>query len=233
MGETQTNAKMPSLRRTVIALVCAPLLLAICVAPLALYVSSTRHVEGDALMRAIEPMTPGPITIGFVLLLLLTTRFAHRDGFTLATLGWTRPSAKDLLIAIAATPVVVLAATKIGYPAIQTVRPSFDPAVPAIAFAPAVVMLVAAVIAEDTLYRGYALQKLCDRLGRPAAIALTSLAYALLAPGQGLALVVFAFVLGVTLCAIRLAAKSIGPVMFVHVATALAPKIEALVAGVS
>jgi membrane protease YdiL (CAAX protease family) len=211
----------------------APLLLAACVAPLAAFVASTKSLEGDDLMRAIEPMTPVPIAIGFALMFLLTARLARGDGLDLAAIGWKRPSPKDLLIGGAATPIVVLTATLLAYPAIQRVRPMFDPAVPQIAFAPAALMLIAAVVAEDTLYRGYALRQLSSRIGRPGAVVLTSVAYALLAPGQGWPLVLFAFILGIGLCAIRLATVSIVPVMFVHAATALAPKVEALLAKAS
>ena len=137
--------------------------------------------------------------------------------------------AKDLIVALAALPIVVLAATRVGYPAIQSVRPTFDPAMPTMAFAPAALMLVFAVLAEDTLYRGYAFHQLSRRLGRPLAVALTSLAYALIAPGQGWPLVIFAFLLGITLCLVRLLTGSLAPVVLVHAATALTPKGMALI----
>lgn len=118
-------------------------------------------------------------------------------------------------------------------PGVNGVRPNFDPTVPAVALASAALMLIAAVLAEDTLYRGYAFHQLSARIGRPAAIALTSLAHALTAPGQGWPLVVFAFLLGITLAAIRLSTGSLGPVMSVHAAAALAPKMGALIVATS
>lgn len=212
-------------RRVWIALVSPPFILAAFFAPVIVYLSKAKALEGDALMRAVEPLAPIPVSIAFVLILILTLRLARRDGCTWAQIGWVRPQLRDVLVGVAAGVALVVVNHFAILPLLVSVRPGFDPTISALGFAAAGVTLTISVIGEDTLYRGYALHVLSTRYGRVWAVLITSLFYCILAPGQGWPLNLYALYLGVALCLVRFWTGSLVAVVVAHLLVGLGPKV--------
>lgn len=212
-------------KRVWIALAALPLLLGVTFAPVIAYLASTRGLSGDALAKAMEPLAPLPGAIGFAAALSLTRWLAKKDGLSLADVGWGRPSAVDVGVGVSLAGVLSAANAYVFYPLIQTSRPTFDPTLPNVSLPAAMALMTVAVVAEDTLYRGYAWTVLQRRHGTLFAVGVTSLFYAAVAPGAGLPLMLWALCFGVVLCGIRLWRKRLWPVVIVHWLVALGPKL--------
>ena len=90
-------------------------------------------------------------------------------------------------------------------------------------------LLSVAVVAEDTLYRGYAFVALRARHGPVLAVVVTSVFYALLAPGPDLALKAWALLFGLLLAGLRLWRGNLWPVVLAHAVVSLAPKVYEVV----
>ncbi len=212
-------------RRAWIALVATPFVLGAAVLPVVAWLAVTRGVRGDALFAAMEPLAAIPVSLGFAMTLLLTRRLARADGLTLADLGWRRPSLADVAVGVL-VGVAVWAVNRVAlYPMIQALRPGFDPTLGAMRLPAALTMIAIAVAAEDTLYRGFALTVLRRRHGTVLAVLVTSACNALIAPGQGWPLVLWAFLFGVLLCGVRLWRNNLWPVVIVHGLVGLGPRL--------
>jgi membrane protease YdiL (CAAX protease family) len=213
----------PKRWRVWVALVLPNFILALCALPLVAYLMVARELRGDALRAAIEERVALPALVGFGLIFALVRALARRDGWRLADLGWTRFTALDG--AIGAGLAVLIAALNqwLLYPLVMRFQPSFEPTVPRLGLLEVTALGVGAIVAEDTLYRGYALRALRERHGVGVAVAVTTLFYAVLSP-PGIALKLWAFGFGLLLVALRLWRGSLWPVALVHLLVAIAPK---------
>jgi membrane protease YdiL (CAAX protease family) len=225
--DTPSRSRPAVTWRVWLSLVMTPLALMLSFASFAAYLVLVRSVGPDDLPRTIEssPVVPG--AFGFGLALLLTWWLARRDGSPPSSWGWTRPSLLDLVVgAVAATALAALNAYVL-HPLVQRFQPSFDPTVPTVTLAGAALMLAIAVVAEDSIYRGYAFQALWRRYGAPIAFAVTTFFYVLVTPGEGFALRIWTLYFGLILCALRLWRGNLWPVVIVHFLVGLSPKLLA------
>lgn len=214
--------------RVWLALLAMPLGLAAAFAALVAVLVGVRGVPADTLEQVVPSHAPWAVVPAMALSFAVTRALARRDGLDLHALGWRQPSLADAGIGLGAVAVLLPLHQLVFAPMLVRAQPGFDPALRTLALLPAAVMLLASVVAEDTLYRGYALEVLRARWGSLAAIAVTSFAYALLAPGFEFPLKLWALGLGVVLGLLRLAWPSLWPVAVVHAALALGPKLLAL-----
>lgn len=201
------------------ALLGAPVVLALTFLPVVASVAHTRGLDGDGLMRAMEPIGVYPATVGFAFIFLWTRWLAARDG---VPLGWSRPAAVDLAIGLALGATLAFVDAHWLFPAI-----GFDPSLPGVPRLAIAVGLSVAAAAEDSLYRGYALTALRARHGLVLAIAVTSCFYAFIAPVRSVALVVWAVSFGGLLCGLRLWRGNLWPVAITHVFVAAGPALLA------
>ncbi|MFZ9889338.1 MAG: CPBP family intramembrane glutamic endopeptidase, partial [Myxococcota bacterium] len=104
-------------------------------------------------------------------------------------------------------------------------QPGFDPTGGQVPMALLVTMMAVACFAEDLLYRGYAFVALQRRHGVAVAALVTSLGYALLTPGPELPLKIWAFGFGIVLAGLRQRTESLWPVVGLHYATSLLPRL--------
>lgn len=213
--------------RVWLALLGSPVVLACAFLPLAAYLSAARGLRGDELAKAIEPLAVFPASVGFTAAFLLTRLLAKSDGLALKTLGWSRPTPVDVVIGLCTGGLLAAVNTWLLYPLVQASQPSFDPTLAAVSLPAVLLTMVIAAVAEDTLYRGYALVVLKDRHGAVVAIAVTTTFYALLTPAQGLPLVLWAGSFGVVLTGLRLWRRNLWPVTLTHCIVALSPKLLA------
>lgn len=214
-----------------VALLSPPLVLGVCFAPVIFWVSSQNPgANSDALAAAIQAVAPFPATAGFLLVFALTRWLAKGAGYSLSALGWSKPSGSDL--AIGSGLAVVLAGLNAAFifPWLHQLRPAFDPSLAAVPLPLVLLMLPVASVAEDTLYRGYGFTVLRARHGVAVAVLATSLTYAVLAPSGGLPLNLWAACFGVLLAGLRLWRGNLWPVVLVHAAVGVAPKLLALAA---
>jgi len=218
-------------RRAFVVLFVAPLSLAAALAPVVAYLATTRKLEGPALMEAIEPIAPIPVAVGFALLFVVTRLMMKRDGLTFADVGWRRPARADLVIAAVLALGMGALDRFMIHPLLATALPSHDPTLARVALLPVVVSLSVAALVEETVYRGYVLCALRARYGALVAALVTSLFYAALTPGGGLALNAYALYLGVVFSGVRLWRDNLWPGLIVHVVLALGPKIAATMGG--
>lgn len=215
------------------AIAGAPVVLMFAFLPLVVLLAGVRGLRGDALMRAIEPLAPLPGAVGFVLIFALTAWLSGKDGLALGALGWhprARSTAQlvvDVAVGMGGAAVVVALNHAVLFPLLRQHDPSFDPSLPAVGLVPAAAMLLVAIAAEETLYRGYGWRVLRERHGAVVALLVTSVAYALLTPGPGVALKVWALGFGVLLAVVRAWRGSLWPGAIVHAAASLAPLIMA------
>lgn len=212
----------PSLRRMWVALLAAPLVLFAAFAPVVAWLSSQGRL-GDDPVKAMEPIAAGPSVVGFGALFLLVRTLARRDGLSLRDLGWTRPSALDVGVGLGVGLGFFALEHLALHPWLIGLRPSFDPTLASTPLPLVLLMLPVAMVAEDTLYRGYAFVRLRERHGVVVAGAVTTVGYALLAPGQGWPLTVFTLGLGVVLFAVRLWRGGLVPVLLVHLVAGVGP----------
>lgn len=117
--------------------------------------------------------------------------------------------------------------TFVLFPLVHAADPTFDAELSSLSGTGAVVMMSAAVLFEETTFRGYALVTLKVRLGTPGAVLVTSLAYGLLAPGPTWPPKLWAVGFGLLAAALRLWRGSLWPVALIHLAAALTPKLLA------
>lgn len=211
--------------RVWVALLASPFVLGLCFAPAAVFLTVSRGLEGEALAAAMAPIAVFPATVGFSAIVLLTRWLARRDGLSLEALGWRRPGRADVAVALLAVVALVPPNTRWLFPLVQRLQPGFDPTAAAVSLPALVVTLVVASVAEDTLYRGYALEVLRRRHGAAIAVAITSVLYALITPAQGLPLVLWAATFGAVLAALKLWRGNLWVVSFVHVAAGLTPRL--------
>ncbi len=208
-------------------LVAAPLALALPFCPVVAFLAIRQGLEGEALIAAVQRVAVVPATAGFCLIALMTWLMARRDGLSLRTLGWFRPGLAQLAIGVSVGALVAAINHVWLYPLIQRFQPTFDPSMAEIPLGGAVLMFTVAVAAEESLYRGYALVRLRGRYGSAAAVAATSLFYALLAPGPDAALKVWALGFGAVLAIFRLFTGCLWPVAAAHLMVSLGPKLLA------
>ena len=226
MGEVIRSGEQRGFR-VWLALLGTPVVLACAFLPLGAYLAGARGLRGDELSKAIEPLAVFPASVGFAAAFLLTRALAKRDGLALETLGWGRPTPVDVVIGVGAGGLLAAVNAWLLYPLVQVSQPSFDPTLATMSLPAVAVTMVIAAVAEDTLYRGYALVVLKDRHGAVVAIAVTTTFYALLTPAQGVPLVLWAGYFGIVLTGLRLWRKSLWPVTLTHCVVALSPKLLA------
>lgn len=208
-----------------LSLVIGPFMLAVCFAVAALILivtnTATRDTVGDALL--VRPVIPS--TVAFLLSFGVVHAFARRDGFTLGALGWSMPTPVTALLGLAAALLFAALNTVVLFPLVHAADPTFDAELSSLSMTGAVVMMSAAVLFEETTFRGYALVTLKERLGTPGAVLVTSLAYGLLAPGPTWPPKLWAMGFGLLAAALRLWRGSLWPVAVMHLAAALTPKL--------
>ncbi|MEW5738017.1 MAG: CPBP family glutamic-type intramembrane protease [Myxococcota bacterium] len=214
--------------RVWLALLSAPASLAIAFGVVAALARGTLGLEGEALVAHLTAVAAVPTTLAFLAVLGLTWRLAGADGWSLAALGWTKPPRRDVGLALVAAPTLWLLHVFLVYPQLVKVQPAFDPSLRSQALGPLVMMLSAAIVAEDTLLRGYALRALTQRHGVTAAVCVTSVAGALVMPQPGWWLKLWALGLGLVLSLLRLASRSLWPVLVTHAALAVGPRLSGL-----
>ena len=205
-------------------LVAAPMILGLAFLPVIAWMAGLRGLRGPDLLRAVEQVAAVPATVGFGLILLLTWRMARRDQLSHRTLGWRRPLWTAVLVGIGCGLLIATLNQAWLYPLIQRFQPGFDPSLGDVPLIMAALMMGVAIVAEDTLYRGYALVQLQARHGVGAAVGICSLFYALLTPGPELALKVWALGFGLVLSALRLWTGSLWPVVLAHLIVSLGPR---------
>ena len=195
------------------ALILVPFILGICFFPLVAYLSHFRGLEGDGLLDALEPLAAYPATAGF------------------RVVGWSKPEPVDLLIGLVGGLLLWALNSSLVYPALMELRPDFDPTLSVVPFGSLFIMLGVAVVAEDTLYRGYALVTLEKKHGTAGAICATSFFYALVAPGEGWPLMAWAFGFGALLCLVRLWRGNLWPVVMIHRFVAMGTRLGRFISG--
>ncbi len=214
-----------STRNVTITLVATPFIVAAALLPVVGYLLVARGVEPDALEKTLQPLIAWPVAIGFMIALGLCWKMAGGDGYRLRDLGWQPPTVADIALGLGLGGLVGWLNSGWVFPLIEAVKPGFDPTLSAIDAPTLMAMMAVSIVAEDTLYRGYALVHLERRYGTLAAVGLTSFSYALLAPGQGLWLIGWAACFGTALCGLRLWRGNLWPVVIVHWLVALAPRL--------
>jgi membrane protease YdiL (CAAX protease family) len=212
-----------------LSLLVGPLCLAACFVLAALALVATGTATPQTVGATLSSAPVAPATAGFALALVVVTRwFARADGLTLASLGWSRPSTKDAALALGAALAFAPLNTFVFFPLVQRADPSFDATAGTVPLAGALLMFGVAVVAEETIYRGYALLTLKARLGPVGAVVATSVAYALLAPGATWPPKAWALGFGAFAAALRLWRGSLWLPAAVHLAASLTPKLIAL-----
>lgn len=210
--------------RVVLALLSPLAILAVLFAATAAFITQARGVPADALRAVIEPVAWMPTLAGFVLVFLFTRWCAHRDGLSWSSVGWRAPRAPHLLAGAALGGCVAVLDAYWLHPWVRFFLPAFDPALAAQPLPTMLAVLLVSIVAEDTLFRGYAFERLRTRFGTAMAVLASTLAYAPLAGIQGLALVVWAFGFGAVLCFLRAWTGTLWPVVLAHGIVALAPR---------
>lgn len=213
--------------RAWVALLAPPLVLGICFAPVVAYFAKSRGLVGLQLQRAVEGAAVLPACLAFLLVFAATRRFANLDGYSLAAIGWRRPSLADVCIGFTLSLLASSLQLNVFIPWLARVQPSFDPGVLSMGMAAVVMTLGTSIIAEETLYRGYAWEVLRMRHGAVAAVCATSGGYVLLAPGTEWPLKAWSLGFGIVLAALRAWRGTIWPGLFMHVSVSLVPVLVA------
>ncbi len=222
------TAQTPWPPRVWLALVAPVFFLGLCVS----LASAWHHLVGGldwAAANAAANHAPAvPVSVGFGMTALFTWMMARKDGLSLASLGWQRPTLGDVAVGVGAAAVLMAINAALLYPLVQRAQPSFDPTLGSLSLPAALWMMTIAAASEDTLFRGYAFTTLQARRGTVAATLITTMFYAPLGGGQGWALVLWAVYFGVVLCALRVWRRSLWTVSITHVLVALGPKVLSL-----
>ena len=221
------NAEVSRAWRAWVALLVPPLSLAGTFAVAALWLVGARGVAGFEVAAALQAAPALPAGLGFAAAFLAARALARRDGLSLAELGWRRPAPADLAWAAAVAAAVWAANALLLYPLLRSAQPSFDPGLPGVPLGPTVAMLTLGVAAEETVYRGFAFRRLAERHGAWAAAAITSVAYAALAPGPELPLKAWALGFGLVLAALRHLRGNLWAVALAHAVVSLGPALAA------
>lgn len=200
----------------------APFILALAAAPVIAYVHSTTAPEEFA--TAVTAIAPVPVAIAMIGVLLMSLGLARRDDLSPPDIGWHRLSAEDLAIGVVVGAAVTFGNLLAVFPRFEIVAPEFDPALLGVPLPLALVTFTIAVVAEDTLYRGYALRQLRRRYNTVAAIVITSAFYAMLTPPFHWQVTAWAFALGTVFCAVRFWRDSLWPVVIAHWIVVLGPR---------
>lgn len=208
------------------ALVAPPFMLALAFFPI-IAIAMSSGLQGDALMKAVQDKAPLPASLAFVATFILVRFLAKRDGLTLPDVGWRRPTALDVISGAAVALAVHGINVTLCHPSLREAQPSFDPRLTGVSLPVVVVMLGLGMVAEDTLYRGYAWKVLSERHGPASALLVTTLFYVLLAPGTEWPLKVWTLGFGAILGAVRWWRGNVWPVVIVHAVTSLGPKLVA------
>ena len=190
-----------------------------------LYFKMVQGLEGEAVAAAITEIAVLPTTLGFVLVLVLSRWMAHAEGLSLAAVGWERPTVVDVGVGLGVGVALSGVNSNVFYPWVMAALPNFDPTLANQPLGQVVLALTVAVIAEDTLFRGYAFEVLRLRHGIPLAIAATSLGYAPLAGIQGWALVVWATCFSLLLCLVKVWRQNLWPVCIIHLMVSFLPRV--------
>lgn len=211
-----------------LSLLLPPLLLAASFALTAAVLLAAGAATPETVGAALEASPMVPATLGFVLAFVVVVRwFAKPDGRSLAALGWSTPTRADVVTGVVAAIVFTPLNTLVLFPLVTAADPSFDATAARLPLWGAVLLFGSGVLAEETVYRGYALPALKERVGTMPAVLVTSLAYALLAPGPTWPPKVWAFGFGLLAAALRVWRGSLWPVALVHLSASLAPKLLA------
>lgn len=155
----------------------------------------------------------------------LTLRVAATQGVGPAELVLARPSGRSMVGAVGLVLVMSLANRAVFHPLLLRHQPGFDPTAAEVPLALLMITLAVACLAEDLLYRGYAFVVFRERHGVIVATIATSLGYAALTPGPELPLKIWAFGFGIVLALLRHRSGSLWPVIFVHYATSILPRL--------
>lgn len=190
-----------------------------------IYFTAVKNLEERAVAAAIAEIAVVPTTLGFGLVLGLTWWMARREGLTLATLGWLRPTVMDVGVGLGVGGLLHGVNSHVFYPWVMAALPNFDPTLAGQPLGAVVLALTVAVVAEDTLFRGYTFEVLRVRYGILLATVVSTLGYAPLAGIQGWPLVVWATGFGVVLCGVKVWRRSLWPVSIIHVMVSLMPRL--------
>lgn len=184
-------------------------------------------LRGEALVGAIAPVAVWPGTLAFVAIFGLTTLLAGRDGLSWGDLGWCYPTMREVFLGVSVGVGVATLNGAILYPLLQAAQPSFDPLARALSLPAVSLLLGTAIIAEESLYRGYAFIVLRRRYGAIIAWVGPAILYPLLTPGPELPLKLWALGFGFVLGRLRLGTRSLVPVMLAHALVSLGPRLLA------
>jgi membrane protease YdiL (CAAX protease family) len=210
-----------------LSLVIGPLVLAVCFAGAAAVLIASNAATPDTVGAALQGQPVIPATLAFLLSFVIVRAFATRDGLSLSALGWAAPTPATALFGVIGALLFAAINTFVLFPLVHGADPTFDAELSTLSLTGAMAMLGAGVLFEETTFRGYALLTLKERIGVPGAVLVTSLAYGLLAPGPTWPPKLWAVGFGVLAAAIRLWRGSLWPVVLIHLAAALAPKLLA------
>lgn len=206
----------------------SPLLILVAVfAGFGAYLTGVRGLQGDDVRRAIEAIAFVPTSIAFGVSFLVTRAIARPDGVALVDAGWRRPELADVAVAVGAGIVLNVVNTLLLYPLVQQAQPGFDPALGILGLAPAMVMMGVAIVAEDTLFRGYAFEVLRARHGVGAAVLVTTAFYVPLAGAGGWPLMVWAGYFGIVLCGVKIIRGNLWTVAIAHWLVTMGPRLVA------
>ena len=208
-----------------LSLLVPPLALASSFAVAAVALLASGSATPETVGARLQAAPALPATAGFVATFLVVRWFARREGRTLAALGWSTPTTATIGLGLFATVLFTPVNTFVLFPLVHAADPSFDPSASALSLSQALMLFGCAVVAEETTYRGYALVVLEEQLGATRAVVITSLAYALLAPGPTWPPKLWALGFGLLAAGLRRQAGSLWPVALLHLGASLAPKL--------
>ena len=222
--------------RVWVALVIAPILLAVWVGAFYMYLGVFTHDTSQPQDLQINRFLPYILMLNHTLLFLRVVWFLHGEGLTLKAIGWKLPTGvRSLWLEIG----LGLAAGVVLY---LTDHYGFTPAIVAVlkklhwasggeedsstyTAAPLAVWLIAVTVfpaVEETLYRGYALTRIRPRLGLPLGVLVASVFFGALHFGEGINGILSATVYGFLVSGLFLWRKSlVGPFVAHSLANAI------------
>ena len=222
--------------RVWVALVIAPILLAVLVGVFYTYLGVLKHDTSQPPDLQINRFLPYILMLNHTLLFLLVVWFLRGEGLTLKVIGWKLPTGtRSLWLEIG----LGLAAGVVLY---LTDHYGFTPAIVAVlkklhwvsggeedsttyTAAPIAVWLIAVTVfpaVEETLYRGYALTRLRPRLGLLMSVLVAGVCFGALHFGEGIDGFLSATVYGFLVSGLFLWRKSlVGPLLAHSLANAI------------